>query len=31
VVQKYSNMEALLKLDPVHQVDESGWPNAEPD
>ncbi len=26
-LQKYSDMQELLWLDPVHDVDESGWPN----
>jgi hypothetical protein len=24
---KFTDMESLLLLDPVHEVDESGWPN----
>ena len=24
---KYTDMQELLLLDPVHEVDESGWPN----
>jgi Coenzyme PQQ synthesis protein D (PqqD) len=28
-LQKYSDMEELLKLDPVHEVDEFGWPSAK--
>jgi hypothetical protein len=27
VLEKYTDMEALLLLDPIHDVDESGWPN----
>jgi Coenzyme PQQ synthesis protein D (PqqD) len=27
VLDKYSDMEALLLLDPIHDVDEAGWPN----
>lgn len=27
VLEKYADMEALLLLDPIHDVDESGWPN----
>ena len=26
VLQKYLDMQALLLLDPIHEVDESGWP-----
>jgi hypothetical protein len=25
-LMKYSDMEALLLLDPIHDVDEAGWP-----
>ena len=28
-LQKYMDMEELLKLDPIHMVDEIGWPNAK--
>ena len=31
VVHKYSDMEELLLLDPIHEVDEMGWPNAKLD
>ena len=27
-LSKYTDMEQLLLLDPVHDVDETGWPNA---
>jgi hypothetical protein len=30
VLQKYSDMQDLLLLDPIHEVDETGWPNALP-
>ena len=30
VLQKYSDMQDLLLLDPIHEVDEMGWPNALP-
>jgi len=32
-LNKYTDMEALLLLDPVHEVDEGGWPlmKVEPD
>lgn len=26
-LQTYTDMEALLLLDPIHEVDESGWPH----
>jgi hypothetical protein len=28
-LQKYTDMEELLQLDPIHQVDELGWPSAK--
>jgi len=28
VVNKYSDMKDLLLLDPIHDVDEEGWPEA---
>lgn len=28
VLTKYTDMEYLLLLDPIHEVDESGWPHA---
>jgi hypothetical protein len=28
-LQKYSDMEEMLRLDPVHEVDEFGWPRAK--
>jgi Coenzyme PQQ synthesis protein D (PqqD) len=27
-LQKYTDMEQLLLVDPIHEVDESGWPNV---
>ena len=27
VLQKYSDMQELLLLDPIHEVDEAGWPS----
>ena len=30
-LQRYSDMQDLLLLDPIHEVDESGWPVAKPD
>ena len=29
VLQKYTDMEELLLLDPIHEVDETGWPNLK--
>lgn len=29
-LQRYSDMEELLLLDPIHEVDEQGWPHADP-
>jgi hypothetical protein len=26
VLRKYTDMQALLLLDPIHEVDEQGWP-----
>ena len=31
IVRKYTDMEELLLLDPIHQVDEMGWPSAKSD
>ena len=31
VLEKYSDMADLLLLDPIHEVDETGWPNIAPD
>jgi hypothetical protein len=28
VLHKYTDLEDLLLLDPIHQVDETGWPDA---
>jgi hypothetical protein len=30
-LQRYSDMQDLLLLDPIHEVDASGWPLAKPD
>jgi hypothetical protein len=30
VLNRYSDMQDLLLLDPVHDVDETGWPNPKP-
>jgi hypothetical protein len=29
VLQKYTDMQDLLLLDPIHEVDEMGWPNVK--
>jgi Coenzyme PQQ synthesis protein D (PqqD) len=29
-LQKYTDMEELLQLDPIHEVDNMGWPTAKP-
>lgn len=29
ILSKYTDMEELLALDPIHEVDEMGWPNAK--
>jgi hypothetical protein len=29
VLQKYTDMEDMLLLDPIHDVDETGWPNLQ--
>ena len=31
VLQVYNDMKELLLLDPVHEVDETGWPNPNPE
>ena len=31
MLQKYSDMQELLLLDPIHDVDEAGWPKPNPD
>lgn len=31
VLKKYTDMQELLLLDPIHEVDEAGWPHAKPD
>jgi len=28
LLQKYTDMEEMLLLDPIHEVDEAGWPTA---
>lgn len=29
-IEEFSDMQDILLLDPVHDVDESGWPSAKP-
>lgn len=29
ILQKYSDMQDLLLLDPIHEVDQSGWPHPK--
>jgi len=31
MLQKYSDMQELLLLDPIHDVDDAGWPKPTPD
>jgi hypothetical protein len=31
ILEKYSDMQELLLLDPIHEVDEDGWPNKVED
>ena len=31
VLRKYTDMQELIMLDPVHEVDETGWPNRKPE
>lgn len=31
VLQKYTDMQELLLLDPIHDVDDMGWPRANPE
>ncbi len=30
-LHKYTDMQELLLLDPIHEVDETGWPSTKPD
>ena len=30
VLEKYTDMQELLVLDPIHDVEEAGWPKAKP-
>jgi hypothetical protein len=29
-IEKFTDMQDLILIDPVHQVDEAGWPHAKP-
>ncbi len=29
-LQKFTDLQDLLMLDPIHEVDERGWPHARP-
>jgi len=31
ILQRYTDMQDMLLLDPIHEVDETGWPAARPD
>lgn len=31
LLSKYSDMQELLILDPIHDVSDAGWPNPKPD
>lgn len=31
ILQKFTDMQALLLLDPIHEVDSAGWPQPKPD
>lgn len=31
LLEKYTDMQDLVLLDPVHEVDATGWPHAKPD
>ncbi len=31
VLNKYTDMQDLLLVDPIHEVDETGWPAVKPD
>lgn len=30
-LQTYTDMQELMLLDPIHEVDETGWPRAKPE
>ena len=29
-LEKFTDMQELILLDPIHEVDETGWPNSKP-
>ncbi len=31
VLHRYTDMQDLIVLDPIHDVDETGWPNRRPE
>jgi hypothetical protein len=31
VLERYNDMQELLLLDPIHEVDDTGWPNRKPE
>ena len=31
ILHKYTDMQDLLLLDPIHEIDEAGWPVTRPD
>jgi len=31
ILSRYTDMQDLLLLDPIHEVDEAGWPSVRPD
>lgn len=31
VISRYTDMQDLLLLDPIHEVDDDGWPSVKPD
>lgn len=31
IINKYSDMQELLILDPIHDVSDAGWPNPKPE
>jgi len=31
VLERYHDMQELLLLDPIHEVDETGWPHSKPE
>ena len=30
ILERFNDMEAILMLDPIHEVDQTGWPAAKP-